>query len=289
VLNDVVARPLALARGSVKAVDPGLSDDKRKLLGILLRKRAPAGAWFPGIEGAARRLFWFPHAGGGTNLPLPGMIAVRLPGREARMAEAPFERMTPLVEALANAIEGYLDLPFAFFGHSMGAAAAFELARCLRRRGRPQPCVLIVSGARAPQFRRDYSRPPDPDDEQLLADLRRLQGIPSEALEEPEVLRLILPPLRADTALYRHYVYRDEEPLACPIRAYGGDQDPNVRPEHLEPWAEQTNGGFRLRLFPGGHFYYQSDPKTFLQLVAGDLAGLCGNGAGQESGDARLQ
>ena len=50
--------------------------------------------------------------------------------------------------------------PFAFFGHSMGAVVAFELARELRRRGRAAARdVLIASAARAPQFRRNHVPP----------------------------------------------------------------------------------------------------------------------------------
>ena len=237
---------------------PALSPDKRRLLALRLRQRAPRSAWFPGADAIqAPRLFWFPHAGGGTATPrgFPPHIPVRLPGRESRLAEAPFERMAPLVEALANAIEPYLAEPFAFFGHSMGAAVAFELCRRLRQCARPLPRALIVSAARAPQYRRNHVPAPAPTDAQLLEELRRLEGIPREVLDDPALMRSILPALKADAALYRNYVYADDAPLACPIRAYGGDVDPNVRREHLEAWARETSASFRVRLFPGGHFY----------------------------------
>jgi medium-chain acyl-[acyl-carrier-protein] hydrolase len=220
-------------------------------------------------------LFWFPHAGGGTGqargLPYVAICPVRLPGREARVAEAPFERMAPLVAALADAIEPYLARPFAFFGHSMGAAVAFELARLLRRRGQPLPKMLIASGARAPQCRRNHVPPPEPAGEQFLDELRRLEGIPGEVLDDPPILRAILPALKADAALYRNYVYAEDAPLECPIRAYGGAEDPNVRREQLEGWAEQTKASFAVRLFPGGHFYLQSGHARFLDALAEDL------------------
>src|SRR5205823_3974502 len=85
-----------------------LSEERKKLLGVMMRKKAPAASWFPGIEKDEERLFWFPHAGGGAGQigelrspwqarrPTPLMIGVRLPGREARIGEAPFERMRPL-------------------------------------------------------------------------------------------------------------------------------------------------------------------------------------------------
>jgi surfactin synthase thioesterase subunit/glycosyltransferase involved in cell wall biosynthesis len=254
-----------------------LSPDRRRLLALRLRNRAPASAWFPGADAVAGlRLFWFPHAGGGTTArAFPAICPVRLPGREARIAEAPFERMEPLVAALADAIQPYLARPFAFFGHSMGAAVAFELARLLRRRHQPLPKLLVVSGARAPQFRRNYTPPPAPGDEQFLEELQRLEGIPDELIDDAALMRAILPALRADASLYRKYVYTEDAPLDCAVRAYGGAGDSNVRREHLEAWAEQTTASFAVRLFPGGHFYMQSRKVEFLAALAADLEQAC--------------
>ena len=172
---------------------------------------------------------------------MEGVLAVRLPGREARIAEAPFERMGRLIEALSAAIEPYLDQPFAFFGHSLGAVVAFELARDLRRRGRPLPRVLIASGARAPQFRRRHVPPPAPSREEFLEQLRQLGGLPTD---DPMLLRAVLPALEADAALYRHYVYSEDEPFLLPMCAYGGTDDPNIRCEHLEGWRHRPLANF---------------------------------------------
>jgi medium-chain acyl-[acyl-carrier-protein] hydrolase len=179
--------------------------------------------------------------------------------------------MAALIGALADHIVGYLDRPFAFFGHSMGAAVAFELARELRRRSSALPKMLIASGARAPQFRRHHVPPPAPSREEFVEELRRLQGIPAEALLDPALLRAIMPALEADAALYRNYIYEEGAPLSVPVRAYGGADDPNVRREHLEAWAEQTDASFGVRIFPGGHFYLTTAGKPFQDAVQKDL------------------
>jgi surfactin synthase thioesterase subunit/glycosyltransferase involved in cell wall biosynthesis len=270
-LQEVCTRP-AKTKPALKAAKAhDLSPDKRRLLGVLLRKRASSAAWFPGADNiAGRRVFWFPHAGGG-GAKIAGCIGVVLPGRESRLAETPFTRMAPMVTALADAIEPYLAQPYAFGGHSMGAILSFELARELRRRGKPLPEILIASAARAPQFRRGHVPPTAPSREDFLAELRRLQGIPAEVLDDPAMLRAILPALEADTTLYRHYVYADDAPFAFPIRAYGGVDDPNIHREHLDAWRDQTTGAFAVREFPGGHFYLNTEKAAFLAALAEDL------------------
>ena len=85
-----------------------------------------------------------------------------------------------------------------------------------------------------------------------------MEGTPREVLDNPNLLQLILPALREDAAIYRHYIYAEEPPLDCPICAYGGVDDPNVHREHLEGWAAETTADFAVRVFPGGHFYLQT-------------------------------
>jgi surfactin synthase thioesterase subunit/glycosyltransferase involved in cell wall biosynthesis len=276
-LQQITARPApthaapGAGTPSESALDR-LSPDRRKLLALRLRK--VSGTCFPGADAVlpgTLRLFCFPHAGGGAPAfygwadRLPPSVAV-LPARPPRR-----DRMADLVEALGDAIHTYVDEPFAFFGHSMGAVVAFELARLLRRRGQPLPRLLLMSGARAPQFRRGHVPPPEPALSEFVDELRRLEGMPPQVLDNPALLRLVLPALRADAALYRNYVYAEEPPLDCPIRAYGGTEDPNVRREHLEAWARQTNSSFSLRMFPGGHFFLQTAREDFLAALAQDL------------------
>src|SRR5205823_4375590 len=80
------------------------------------------------------------------------VCAVQLPGRQNRILEEPYTSLAALIAALAAALGPYFDRPFAFFGHSLGALIAFDLARALRRHGQPEPAHLFVSGHRAPQL-----------------------------------------------------------------------------------------------------------------------------------------
>jgi medium-chain acyl-[acyl-carrier-protein] hydrolase len=232
--------------------------------------------------GAQLRLFCFPYAGGGTSIfhawpnGLPREVEVcslRLPGRESRVQEAPFDRLPPTVQSISDAILPYLDKPFAFFGHSMGALIAFELVRHLRGQQRATPVHLFVSGCSAPQLY--TSEPPIhqlPHDA-FIEELRRLGGTPDEVLQNNEILELLLPALRADFAVCEEYLYLSDGPLDCPISAFGGQNDPEVTEEALAAWREQTRGAFALQLFEGNHFFLHSARGRLLESITGALFG----------------
>jgi surfactin synthase thioesterase subunit/glycosyltransferase involved in cell wall biosynthesis len=271
-----------LQRPKKPAPAPALSEEKRKLLALRLKQKAgpkpQSDAWFSGIDQASAEqplLFCFPFAGGGT-LPYrnweANVVAVRLPGRETRIDEPPFEDMDVLVSALGEAIEPHTRARrFAFFGHSMGAGIAFELTRWLRRKGATLPELLVVSSARAPQWRLNLQPAPDPTDEELIAQLRRLEGLPVEVLANPDLLKLALPALRADTRLYRRYTFHEEPPLPVNILACLGQEDPALRRTDMVPWQHLTDRKFDLSIFPGGHFYIHTSAAPLLEAIRSRL------------------
>ena len=155
---------------------------------------APSWLAFHKLNPQARlRLFCFHYAGGSARvfrewhdlLPTVEVCPLQLPGRGTRIKEGSVRRVAPLVEQLARELSPKLDMPFAFFGHSMGALIGFELARLLRRERGLNPAHLFISGRRAPQLR--AAGPPIhnlPDDE-FIERLRDYNGTPEEVLRHP--------------------------------------------------------------------------------------------------------
>ncbi|MDE3090694.1 MAG: thioesterase, partial [Chloroflexota bacterium] len=200
---------------------------------------------------ARLRLFCFPYAGGGAMIyrawhqHLPANIevcAVQLPGREDRIRERPFTNLVELVQALLPHLLPYLDKPFAFFGHSMGALIGYELAQQLAQQPGQVPRCLFVSGRRAP-FLPERARLLHtlPTDEILLAELqRRYNNIPAPIFEDAELRALFAPLLRADAALAETYQCPASTSLPCPIVALGGDSDPLVSLAELQGWQTLT-------------------------------------------------
>ena len=232
---------------------------------------------------AAVRLLCLSYAGGGASAfrewpaRLPGVevLAIQLPGRETRLLEPPFRRMDPLLTALTDAVVAELDKPFAIFGHSMGARLGFELTRELRRRGHPAPAALFVSACKAPHL----PRTPLPLLESMpehifVARLRNMNGTPPEIFDNPELLELVLPGIRADFAVIDSYEYTDEPALACPIRAFGGTRDTEAREDELLGWQAHTTSSFGLRMLPGGHFAITTARDEMTRRIAAELETL---------------
>lgn len=247
---------------------------------------SPSERWLAYREPRPRarlRMFCFPYAGGGASIyrgwgaSLPADVEVcpvQIPGRESRLREPAYTHSEPLIEALVEVLPRWFDLPFVFFGHSMGAMIGFELARELRRRGGALPLHLFVSGRRAPQIpvrEEPIHELPEPE---FIEKLRELNGTPEEVLQHAELMRLLLPILRADFGINETYTYREEEPFDFGISAFGGLGDEDVSRDDLDAWHQQTRGRFRLRMLPGDHFFLHGARDVIAEAVARDLAEL---------------
>lgn len=225
----------------------------------------------------ALRLFCFPHVGAGAsvfNLWRPAWMpdnielwTVRLPGREQRLSEAPFRRMGPLVEALYEAMATQLSGPYAFYGHSLGALVAFEMARKIQRQRGPGPICLLVSAHTAPQL--GLCRPVlyNLPDKEFVDALRRFAGTPDEALDNEDLMSIMMVALRADFEVDETYSYEEGQPLDCPISAFGGTGDPDVSQADLEAWRTHTSQKFNLQMMEGDHFFIFRASDFLLRLT----------------------
>lgn len=232
---------------------------------------------------AKLRLFCFPYAGGGASAfgpwsnYLPAQVevcAVQLPGRESRLEDPPFTKLQPLVQDLIEVFPPYLDLPFALFGHSLGAVIAFELARQLRQKYDLLPVCLFASARIAPQLPNRESPVYRLSDTALVDRLRDFNGTPECILQDRQLMKWFLPLLRADFEVNETYVYTPDKPLDCLISAFRGSKDTIVTYDEVTAWREQTSSSFTLRTIPGDHFFIQSAEELLLQILAYDLRQL---------------
>ncbi|WP_405876744.1 alpha/beta fold hydrolase [Streptomyces sp. NBC_01136] len=228
---------------------------------------------------ASERLVCFPHAGGSASFYVPvaaalapgvDVVAVQYPGRQDRRLEPGLTSVAELADRVAEALGSWDDRPLTFFGHSMGAVVAFEVARRMERAG-SGPVRLFASGRRAPSRTRDETVHTLGDDG-LVAELRALSGTDARFLEDEELLRMVLPAIRSDYTAVETYLAAPGDTVRCPVTVLVGDSDPKTSLEEARAWGGHTLGGSELRIFPGGHFYLSDRSADVLAVLTEHFA-----------------
>ncbi|WP_410602544.1 thioesterase II family protein [Amycolatopsis sp. lyj-90] len=203
----------------------------------------------------------FPHAAGSAGYYFPlsaamppsiDMLTIQYPGRQDRRDEPLIDSVDELADQIAEVVMGWSHKPMTLFGHSMGASVAFEVALRLETKGITLTS-LVVSGRRAPSTRR-VERSHLGSDTMLIADLRKLGGMPEQLLDDEEFVRMLLPVLRNDLRAAETYEPQSGGGLRSPILALAGDSDPKVSVHEVKAWETHTRGSFEFRMMPGGHF-----------------------------------
>ena len=226
------------------------------------------------------RLFCLPYAGAGSSRyfrwsaqfpPTVDICPLLLPGRESRIWEAPYRDVAELIGDLCEDLQPEISRPFAFFGHSMGALIAFEVARQFRRSSGQLPLHLFASACRSPQS-------PDSEDflhrlpeTEFLMRLRSMNYAPDAIYDDPQFMKILLPTIRADYQLCETYRYASEPPLDCPITAFGGSEDRWVTRTHLDDWGAQTAVRFARTMFSGGHLFLHKHEAAIADVIVTDL------------------
>ncbi|MFE2540550.1 thioesterase II family protein [Actinacidiphila glaucinigra] len=245
-----------------------------------------AGDWFRVIKRSAKpraRLICFPHAGGAASFfqawadLLPDdmdLAGVRYPGREDRFLDPPPVSMSDLADPVARACLTSGDVPLLFFGHSMGASVAYEVALRMQYRGGSQVTDLFVSGSAAPGRGSGSRDPLTMTDAEIREDVAELGGADANALADQELWELLIPSIRADYRLIGRYraAFSARAPLDVPMVAYYGRGDADVDAASVAAWAEATSSTFAMRSFDGGHFYLKEQAPGLVADLLGRRA-----------------
>ncbi|MET7993314.1 alpha/beta fold hydrolase [Amycolatopsis sp. NPDC005232] len=237
---------------------------------------------FHPVEDARVRLVCLPHAGGSATAYFPfsraaiaaglpaDVVAVQYPGRQDRRGERCFDDLAAMADALADDLGPWFDRPVALFGHSMGATLGYEVARRLEARG-AELIGLFASACRAPSAQRiEYVH--QRDDDGLIAALKELSGTDTAVLGDDELLRMVLPAVRGDYTAVETYRHDAGAELRCPIHVLVGDTDPVTDLDEAGAWRAHTTASCDVAVFPGGHFYLNSQLDGVVGSVATTLA-----------------
>lgn len=232
---------------------------------------------FESASEPTRRLFCLPFAGGGPATyrlwpkANPGDVeicAIQYPGREPRSPIPPLDSVPDLVASVVQAIDETSDLPFAIFGHSLGALVAFEVAAALEATGRVRPDRLFVSARRPADEAHDAPPCHDLPEPQFLDQIQgKYGGVPDVVLNEPDLLALLLPMLRADVRAYETYQPTPDRRVDCPVHVFGGVDDRHPRPDQLQGWSRVTTSEPTVRVFEGDHFYINDQREAITREI----------------------
>lgn len=220
--------------------------------------------------------------------PQPLASSRLLPVRRGRRFRLPVVARRPprdwkrLVNEAVQGLLPHLGVPYALFGHSMGAALALAIARVVERRGVRQPVHLFVSGRPAPGRAARWTRAARSLGDEEFA--RRYGSLNGTLLDEPEVRDVVLPTLRADIEVLEGSAQGPQCPVSCPLTVYGGSADPSTTPDDLHAWQDTTSGPFRIKLIPGGHFFLNDRREELLLDIGWTLASRTAGRAAKAEG-----
>ena len=246
-------------------------------IGATMTETAESEKWFRRLGSDSRggvQMVCFPHAGASASsyfalsrilAPDVNVLAVQYPGRLDRRHEPMVADLHALADQIAHALPAALDnRAVAFFGYSMGAIVAYEVARRLDN-SRARPGVLFVAARRAPS--RSQRGRVLTTTREVVTELTKLGGTSAEVLDDDELRALFMPVIRADYEAMARYRAVDQGVVRCPISVMTGSADPLTSIEDAQAWERHTDSTAELTVFEGGHFFID----TQLQEVASRL------------------
>lgn len=222
------------------------------------------------------RLFCFCYAGGNSSIflswqekinPAIEICAIQLPGRGKRFLDPLINSIPELIAELAPVVSENSDLPFSFFGHSLGGLIAYELCHYLVERKLKQPSQLFVSGCDAPRYRSKDKNIHTLPHEEFVASLKKYNGTPSEIFSYPELLNTLLPTIRSDFFMAETYSYTSRNRLLLPINVFAGLQDDYDSPEQVTGWKEETSNACDIQWFKGDHFFINTATDQVIEQI----------------------
>ena len=214
------------------------------------------------------RLVCFHHAGGSASAyniwkdhidPSVEIYSLQLPGRETRIDESLGVTMDEIQQDLLDDFFQLSNLPFIFFGHSLGGFVAYELAKRIYLTKSLLPCHLIIAAIRAPHVCLRTTIAHHLNDEQFLDELNKYEAIPQELVQQEEFRSFFLPIIKSDFAVSENYIYTTPFALDCNITSITGNEDHSCSSTDSAAWKQYTTQQFCHHVLEGNHFFIKSN------------------------------
>jgi external thioesterase TEII len=229
------------------------------------------------------QLFLLPFAGGGfysfeflkVELRNSGIDihSLELPGRGKRLNS---DFVSNKTDAIADYVAQINELrnsePYIIYGHSMGATLGLSVAHKMEESNDP-PVQIIVTGNAGPCIvEKDDNGDEIVVDRYLLSDidfkneLRKLNGISEQVLENKELFDFFSPILRSDfEILEKQRHYEKEIKINTPIHAIMGDKEKTSI--EIDNWKNYTKNDFTSEVFSGDHFFIYQHVDKLVNII----------------------
>ncbi len=227
-------------------------------------------------------LFCIPFAGGNACSyrplvqcmhPSVKVVPLELPGRGRRSNEARVTCMRAMALDLIVCMRPSLDKPFALFGHSMGALAAYLVTSQLVKEQLPLPSHLFISGKGPPHRNSREAKGHTLPLDEFKMRLAEYGGSPAAVLDNEELMDYFAPIIRDDMRAVAEYQHKPVSPLNVPITVMIGTADTTTRSEALE-WSDMTTSECRVFQCAGGHFFLFDHVDYICALIRSTLIDL---------------
>lgn len=174
-----------------------------------------------------------------------------------------------LLEQMAIAIKPYIIThKFSLFGHSMGAAVAFEFARYVDNNYQLLPNFLFLSSLYTPpkfyELHKISEQLSEPD---FMTKFLVSSGLPHALLDDSAWVAAYQKRVMVDAACMSSYNYDAESALDSAITAFHFNDDILVSLKDVEDWRNYTTTDFKLLRYNGGHFDIFK-PKNMAKVIA---------------------
>jgi medium-chain acyl-[acyl-carrier-protein] hydrolase len=225
---------------------------------------------------ATIRLFCFPYAGGSAQIYMQWanylnaeteLVLIQPPGRGARILETAYSDMETLIKDLLDVFPRVINKPYILFGHSLGSRVAFELLNQLNQLGYGLPANFIASGSKGPYKSSISKQIISLSDDQLISELKKLNGTPDAILANKELLQFFMPIIRADLEIAYSYSFSGEAKFNCPLTVFGGDNDSVAPPSSLTNWQDFFDLPATIHVISGDHFFINSQREVVIDKL----------------------
>lgn len=201
------------------------------------------------------------------------IVTLEYQGRGTRMQDALVTDINKMVNDVFGQVSPLIgQQDYAIYGHSLGGLMAYLLTLKLVENNHKPPMHIFITGTSGPsspdrqEEKKRYLLP----QKEFIEEIRALDGMPEEILENEELLYYFEPILRADFQASETYTYRERPPLTIPFTVVTGTEE-DIEPENIKLWQKESIYPVDFKRLPGKHFFIFQHTFKIIEIISKKL------------------